>query len=606
MLSAIFKSVWTNVPEEGVPKKNPSFSATKFRNYFMGDPVIDYLNVYGESFGFQKDHKSENAYMEYIMQRGQEFEMYIMEFLSPKFKKMTSVDIAREFPDGFDEDGVHETIRHMRLGTEVIYQGYLADKELRIHGIPDLLIRADKLRELFGGFYPEFDAIQDLPTRRGKLVFPHLYVVVDIKMSTLEFLKSGTISRNKLMKVYAAQLFIYNKILENLMFERTEIETPFFQPNVFLLGPRLKIGDSLILDGKQNIARINLNKDFDVKSKSDEKIFAVEMRKALNWLKEMHANGESWNLLVPSRDELRPNMKNKEDYPWHDVKSVLAKQQDGLSDRPGFSHEDSIAISKKRKTVEEHVSEIKNSKKRRLMEVMNDVRIDDEADEAEIQMIKNHPAITETSEKMNIYVDFEYISGCEFTFNPDYRTHLYLIGMGYELNGKFKYEHFMVNSLTDAEEKRIIKQWISRIRTISQNRQPQLIHWSKAEPGHFKTFKDVLQIRGTFNWQDLMKLFENCPAFLKEHCGILKNSKLKTVAKAMKNRGHIKSDWDDEMTNGMEANMVIIRGVQQKLPRFADFAGIDRLIYYNQIDCATLYEIVKYLRQMTESFEEKR
>jgi hypothetical protein len=240
------------------------------------------------------------------------------------------------------------------------------------------------------------------------------------------------------------------------------------------------------------------------------------------------------------------------------------------------------------------------------MEVMNDVRTDDEADEAEIQMIRMHPAITETLEKMNIYVDFEYISGSEFTFEPDYRTHLYLIGMGYELNGKFKYEHFMVESLTEFEEKRIIKHWISRIRTISQNRQPQLIHWSKAEPGHFKKFKDILQIRGTFNWQDLMKLFENCPAFLKEHCGVLKNSKLKTVAKAMKTRGHIKSDWDDEMTNGMEANMVIIRGVQQKLPRFADFAGIDSLIYYNQIDCATLYEIVKYLRQMTLSFEEKR
>jgi hypothetical protein len=606
MLSAIFKSVWTNAPEKEAPKKNPSFSATKFRNYFMGDPVIDYLNVYGESFGFQKDHKSENAYMEYIMQRGQEFEMYIMEFLRPKLKKMTFVDIAREFSDGFDEDGVHETIRHMRLGTEVIYQGFLADKELRIHGIPDLLIRADKLRELFEGFYPEFDAIEDKPTRKGKLVFPHLYVVVDIKLSTLEFMKSGTISRKKLMKVYAAQLFVYNKILENLMFERTEIETPFFQPNVFLLGPRLKIGDSLILDGKQNIARINLNKDFDVKSKPDEKIFAVDVRKALNWLKEMYANGESWNLLSPSRDELRPNMKNKEDYPWHNVKTILAQQQEGLSDRPGFSHEDSIAISQKRKTVEQHVSETKNSKKRRLMEVMNDVRTDNEADEAEIQMIRMHPAITETPEKINIYVDFEYISGSEFTFDPNYRTHLYLIGMGYELNGKFKYEHFMVNSLTDAEEKRIIKQWISRIRTISQNRQPQLIHWSKAEPGHFKTFKDVLQIRGTFDWQDLMKLFENCPAFLKEHCGVLKNSKLKTVAKAMKTRGHINSDWDDEMTSGMEANMVIIRGVQQKLPRFADFAGIDHLIYYNMIDCATLYEIVKYLRQMTESFKEKR
>jgi hypothetical protein len=596
MLSAIFKSVWTNAPEEGAPKKNPSFSATKFRNYFMGDPVIDYLNLYGESFGFQKDDKTENAYMEYIMQRGQEFEKHIMKLLVPKLKKMTFVDIVREFPDGFDEDGVHETIRHMRLGTEVIYQGFLADKELHIHGIPDLLIRVDKLRELFGGFYPEFDEIQDLSTRKGKLVFPHLYVVVDIKMSTLEFMKSGTISRNKLMKVYAAQLFVYNKILENILFERTEIETPFFQPNVFLLGPRVKIGDNLILDGKQNIARINLNKDLDVKGKTEEKIFSHDMRKALNWLKEMYANGDSWNLLSPSRDELIPNMKNKEDYPWHNVKSILAQQQDLLSDCPGFSHEDSIAITQKRKTIEEHVSEIKNSKKRRAMEVMNDVRTDDEADEAEIQMIKDHPAISDSPEKMNLYVDFEYISGGEFTFDPNYRNHLYLIGMGYELNGKFKYEHFMVNSLTDTEEKRIIKHWISRMRTISQNRQPQLIHWSKAEPVNFRTLKEVLQIRGTLNWQDLMQLFENCPAFLKENCGVLKNSKLKTVAKALKKRGHIKSDWDDEMTNGMEANMVIIRGVQQKLPRFADFAGIDSLIYYNMIDCATLYEIVKFVK----------
>lgn len=80
MLSAIIKSVWTNAHEEGAPKKNPSFSATKFRNYFMGDPVIDYLNVYGESFGFQKDDKADNAYMEHIMLRGQDFEKHIMRF----------------------------------------------------------------------------------------------------------------------------------------------------------------------------------------------------------------------------------------------------------------------------------------------------------------------------------------------------------------------------------------------------------------------------------------------------------------------------------------------------------------------------------------------
>jgi hypothetical protein len=603
MLKNIFKFVWTNSPEDVTPKKKLNFSATKFRNYFMGDTVLDYLNTYGEKFGFQKDDKSENSYMEYIMQRGQEFEKYIIDVLRPKFSKMSFIDIQREYPDGFDQSGVHETIRQMRLGTEVIYQGFLDDKELGIHGIPDLLIRADKLREIFEGFYPEFDAIQDLSNRKGRLVFPHLYVVVDIKISTLEFLKCGTISRNKLMMVYASQLFVYNKILENLMFERTEIETPFFQPNVFLLGNRLKFGDGLILNGMQNIARINLNKDMNFKIKIEEKIvekiLANEMCKALNWLKEMHTNGESWDLLLPLRKELCPNMKNKEDYPWHGVKSILAKQQGSLSDRQGFSHEDSIAISEKRISVEEHVSKVKNSKKRRLMEVMNDVRTDDEANEAEIQMIRNNPIIAETAEKMNIYVDFEYISGSEFTFDSNYRTHIYLIGMGYESNGKFIYEHFMVDSLTEFEEKRIIKQWISRMQSIRQNRELQLVHWSKAEPGHFSKFKEILQIRGTLNWHDLMKLFKNCPAFLKEHCGVLKNEKLKTVAKALKNRGHIKSDWDDEMTNGMEANMVIIKGIRDKYVNFSEFPGIDRLIHYNMIDCTTLYEIVKYVRQIT-------
>ena len=601
MLSSIFKSVWTNSPEEGLPKKNPNFSATKFRNYFMGDPILDYLNVYGEKFGFQKDDKSENAYQEHIMQRGQDFEKYVMGLLSTKLKKMSFVNIGLENPDGFNQAGVHETIRHMRIGTEVIYQGFLDDKELGIHGIPDLLIRVDKLSQLFGGFYPEY-VIQDMP-RRNRLVFPYLYVVIDIKLSTVEFCKSGTISNNKLMMVYAAQLFVYNKILENLFFEHTEIETPFFQPNVFLLSSRLKIADKVILDGKETLARIDLNSHIKVKiekdsteDKSVKKNFASEMRKALNWLREMHANGESWDLLTPSRDELHPNMKNKEDYPWRGVKSVLAKQQKSLSDRPGISHEDSIAISDKRKTIEQHISEIKNPKKRRFMEVMNDVGSDDEADNAEIQRIRKHPAISASPEKMNVYVDFEYMSGGEFTFNPNYRTHLYLIGMGYEINGKFKYEHFIVDSITDANERMIIKQWISRMQTIRQNRDLQLIHWSNAEPSNFSTLKETLQIRGTFNWQDLMKLFENSPGFLKENCGNLKNMKLKTVAKAMKYRGHTNSDWDDDMTNGMEANMVIIRGIQENLPKFMDFPGIDKLIHYNKIDCSTLYEIVKYIR----------
>jgi hypothetical protein len=590
MLKSIFKSVWTNTSDEQITQKKMNFSATKFRNYFMNDTLLDFLNVYGEKFGFQKDDKTECCYQEHIMQRGQEFEKYVMNFLTPKFKKMSFVNIGIKHTK-FNEVGVSETITHMKSGTDVIYQGFLDNKELCIHGIPDLLIRVDKLRELFG-FYPECD-IRD--TRSEKREFPHLYVVVDIKYSTVDFCKNGTISNNKLMMVYSAQLFVYNKILENLFFERTEIESPFFQPNVFLLSPRMKITDKIILDGKETISRIDLNNHV-------KKDFAGEVRKALNWLKEMHENGESWDILKPIRKELRPNMKNKEDYPWHSVKSVLAKQQKEISDRPGISYEASIEISEKRKTIEDHIGEIKNPKKRRLMEVMNEVQSDKSSDDDELEKIRIHPIISPSHDKMNFYVDFEFISGSEFSFEPNYRTHLYLIGMGYESNGKFKYERFILDTITDANERMIIQQWISRMRAISRNREFQLIHWSNAEPSFFNKLKESLQIRGIFNWQDLKNLFEDCPVLLKEHGGNIKNQKLKTVAKSMKRLGHIQSDWDDDMTNGIEANMVIIRGVQENLPKIIDFPGIEKLIHYNQIDCATLYEIVKYVQSKKRSF----
>lgn len=590
MLKTIFKSVWTNTSEDQSIPKKMNFSATKLRNYFMNDGILDFLNVYGEKFGFQKDDKSENTYQEYIMTRGQEFEKYVMEFLKPKFKKMSFVNIGIKH-EKFNKEGVFETIKHLKCGTDIIYQGFLDDKELGIHGIPDLLIRVDKLHELFG-FYPECD-IND--TRREKNDFPHLYVVVDIKLSTVEFCKNGSISNNKLMMVYSAQLFVYNKILENLFFERTEIESPFFQPNVFLLSPRMKITDKIILDGKETIARIDLNNHV-------KKNFAIEVRKALNWLKELYENGESWDILIPARNELRPNMKNKEDYPWHDVKSVLAKQQKEISNCPGISYEASIEISEKRKTIEDHIGEIKNPKKRRLIEVLNEVQSDNSSDDSELEKIRTHPIISISQDKMNFYVDFEFISGSEFSFDPNYRTHLYLIGLGYESNGKFKYERFILDSITDANERMIIQQWISRMRTISRNREFQLIHWSNAEPSFFNKLKESLQIRGVFNWQDLKKLFEDCPVLLKEHDGNVKNLKLKTVAKSMKRMGHIDSDWDDDMTNGMTANMVIIRGIQANLPKFMDFPGIEKLIHYNQIDCATLYEIVKYVQSKKRSF----
>ena len=61
-------------------------SATKTRNYMIGDPILDWLNEYGEEKGFEKDTESEKYdknldFVQMIFKKGHEFENVVIEFL---------------------------------------------------------------------------------------------------------------------------------------------------------------------------------------------------------------------------------------------------------------------------------------------------------------------------------------------------------------------------------------------------------------------------------------------------------------------------------------------------------------------------------------------
>lgn len=576
-MQAIFKHIWSNVDQQMQPSEQRIFSATKFRNSLLKDPILDFLNLHGEKYGFQKD-ESNDSYDEYIMNRGNEFEAYIIESLSEKFKQFSFIDVGHKY-ERFNDDGVEETINHMKNGVDIIYQGYLSDKDLCIYGIPDLMIRIDKIKELFS-IHSDFD----ISRLRLNKSFEYSYVIVDIKLSTIKFGKKGKVKSDENIRIYKSQLFIYNKILNNILYEKSEIESKFIQPNVFLLSPRIIIPDNIVLDGKKNISRINLDLDQSI---------AGDVRIALNWLKELHTNGHNWDIFD---SKLRPNMNNKKDYPWHNAKTILAKQQNELTQYLGISNSDSINILKKRLTMDDHIQTIQNPKKRKLIEGIQKMNSDSDDDKMIFNLTSDMKLeIKKCLNKMNFYVDFEFISGCELNFEPNFRSHLYLIGMGYEVDKKFMFESFIVNCLNDFNEKMIINHWISRMRIIASNKNCQdyqIIHWTNAEPNLFNKLKDNLNIRGMLKWYDLHKLLKENNIMFKKMQGF----GLKNVAKSMKKLGHIESDWDDDLTNGMAANMIIIRGIQANIPKFIEFPGIDKLIHYNKIDCITLWEIVNFIR----------
>src|SRR6266576_1050510 len=69
------------------------FSATKTRNWMLKDPLIDWLNLYGEEKGFLPNSKTNTklqndlCFSTFIMNQGNKFEKYIVDILKEKFNE---------------------------------------------------------------------------------------------------------------------------------------------------------------------------------------------------------------------------------------------------------------------------------------------------------------------------------------------------------------------------------------------------------------------------------------------------------------------------------------------------------------------------------------
>jgi hypothetical protein len=113
-------------------------SATQTKNYLLDDPILDWLDIYGEQNNFKKDNK---LFPVFIMDKGVEFEKYIINKIL-KYHKITSLD-NMDFNDRYIK-----TLEYMKLGHKIIYQGGVLDDDNNMYGIPDLLVRSDYLNTL--------------------------------------------------------------------------------------------------------------------------------------------------------------------------------------------------------------------------------------------------------------------------------------------------------------------------------------------------------------------------------------------------------------------------------------------------------------------------
>ncbi len=163
----------------GVEFNQDWVSATATRNYMSRNPLMDWLNLYGQVNGFKQDNElpgydPRTDFTNFILSQGVAFEDAVTRHLATKISINT---ISRHPGDIRSRQKAQETVEAMKAGYPLIAQGVLQDTASRTYGAPDLLVRSDVLNEIFPGTCPQEEVAISAP---GLQSDGYHYRVVDI------------------------------------------------------------------------------------------------------------------------------------------------------------------------------------------------------------------------------------------------------------------------------------------------------------------------------------------------------------------------------------------------------------------------------------------
>ena len=297
---------------------NDWLSATRSRNHVLGDPILDWLDLYAQDKGFPKDtdlpgYDKRTDFTKFIFEQGHLFETAVVQHL----RTLTSVVTMSVGPEEIrDLAKAEETFAAMQRGEPVIHQGVLRDADSRTYGAPDLLVRSDELARLFSDALTPEEAAVPAPDLGNS---PWHYRIVDVKFTTLHLLASGVIGNSGSAPAYKAQLFVYNRALGRLQ--------GFQPPTSYLLGRGWVQGR---VHGSSCMER--LGPVLQAGTLPGDRLISQAVAEANSWMRRVRAEGAGWTVLPePSVPELWPDMGNSQDGPWHAAKARIGKELEDLT-----------------------------------------------------------------------------------------------------------------------------------------------------------------------------------------------------------------------------------------------------------------------------------
>lgn len=515
----------------------------------LEDPILDYLNVYGEQLGYKIDNSfstfNENMQMSHLL--GKQLN---------KFTELIKQDLKSRFKKEFSE-GIPLT-RSIGMKKGIIWNPLLVDHKLKIKTRPSMIIRKDLLIKIFG-----IDEDTLLNSNYYCVKITYSSVGVSSYGEYKNYTKSGIMDKISL----AVQSNLLGKILGN---------SP---EQSFVMGRRYKIDKE------------TKNSCYDTLAIVQNESWYTE---ALQYLEDFRGNSiKIHDSSLKIGTNLFPNLKNVEDFPWHHAKKAIAKE---IGELTGLIY---VSASIRDKCVENYgiTSVLDSTLSSGLLGLGNGhkmttvKRILEQIQNTKKVSCVNPEIIEFTDNKVEFYVDFETVNGIEENFKnfPLYNGEMLIfnIGCGYKIDGVYSFKGFWLNESTKIAETAMISDFVKFMEDTCLNNGTSLdlspvYHWTSAELTFWKDNVKLL-------WVDLAKIFINSGTTIE---GVY-NYKLKHVSRGLKKQGLIHTVWDNTFADGLAA-MTGYTYIQNR----NDLEAVKikkEIMHYNAVDCKVLCEIKDFL-----------
>jgi len=584
-------------------------SATDTRNFMLQDPLLDWLGLYGEEKGFQRDtdlpaYDSRTDFTKFILKKTTEFEAAVVAHL---MTITTVTNIASNPSDARKLGKARETFTAMESGKPVIYQAVLWDAQNRTYGIPDLLIRSDELSRLFPGILTKEEAAQSAKALKGSTWH---YRVVDIKFTTLDLLTGGELGNDDSARANKAQLFVYNRALGRIQGYLPQISYLLGRGWRQTLKSVTSRGDSCMELLAPVMQNSNVRKGTSL---------AQAVSQATDWVRRVRNEGMEWSILPqPTIPKLRPNMKNDEDAPWGQVKRQVAEQLEDLTllwfvgvDKRQDANNIVIFRWRDPKCTAMSVG-VTGPKNQPTLQAILNMNQTDQGPPVAPQRVRAAEEVWRKEPTLEFYVDFETVNDLndDFSLIPKRGglPMIFMIGCGHVENGTWQFQCFSTDALTEACEATIVEIWLDHMREVrdrlAPGSEPLVFHWSHAETSSFVTAYNAAIQRHpdrAKNWMTL-RWFDFLKQVIKEEPVVVRGALsfgLKAIAQAMRNLGLIETKWESGPVDGLGAMVGALWCADQASKTGVSLSQIDLMKgiqEYNEVDCKVMMEIVRYLR----------